>query len=746
MPRTRTPLSAAGGRLLFAVALLVLAACAPSAPPAAAPAPGAPQPAAAARAGALEVPDAAERVSQSVQLTGLELGTMWTVENPPLDYWQKTYNFTPTQEWLDNVRLASVRYGQHCSASFVSPEGLVMTNHHCARDCVEAVSTGATDYVAQGFYASRRDRELLCPGLYLDQLQSIENVTERVRAAAPQGGDAQAVAAAQEAERQRIEQECQSQTGLACQVVTLYHGGQFQLYRYRRFAPVKLVFAPELQAGFFGGDPDNFTYPRYALDVAFVRAYQPDSITPARTPNHFRWSPAGAQDGDLVFVTGNPGSTSRQIPVSEVMYERSYRHPFLVQFLQAQRDFLMEIASRGPEAERSVREDLFGVENSLKAYTGQLGGLRDSTLMGRKVKWEREFRQAVDANATLKAQYGDVWDQLAAIDAEKLALGPRLNLNNIGFGASPEVQLAGELIRYLRESRKPEAERAAAYRGERLVQVEQMLRNPVPVDPQAGARLLQIRLQMARDWLPADDPLIRAAFQPGETPAQAAERLVRGSRIGDVAYRQALLAGGTAAVDTASDPMVRLVRTMESTYQQILPRWQALNAQQTVQQERLANALFAVYGTKLPPDATFTLRISDGVVAGYPYNGTFAPPHTSIYGLYERATNFNNRMPWTLPKTFAERRGAVALATPFNFVTTNDITGGNSGSPLIDREARVVGIAFDGNIEQLPNEFLFDTSAGRTVAVHSAGIMESLRTVYRADALVRELGGTPAAR
>jgi hypothetical protein len=688
----------------------------------------------------LQPPAAALRVADRVTLTGRELGTMWTFENPPLDYWRERYGFEATPAWLEKVRLASVRFGEICSASFVSPNGLVATNHHCARQCIEAVSTSERDYLTEGFYAPRREDELVCPDLFLDQLVEIQDVTQRVRAAVPAGADETRIAAATDSARQAIVAECENTTDFQCQVVSLFHGGQEMLYRYRRYAPVKLVFAPELQAGYFGGDPDNFTYPRYTLDVAFVRAYQPDGETPASTPHYFEWDADGAQEGELVFVTGNPGTTSRLFTVAQVMYERQYRHPFILRLLSGQRDILLEIARRGPEAERQVRDQLFGIENSLKAYSGQLAGLQDSMLLGRKIRWEREFRQRIEADPALRAEYGDVWGRLERIQQRKLELSPRINANNIDFLAPPHLQLAGYLVRYVRQMGLPEDQRGEAFRGENAARIENLLRNPVPVDTAQSIRVLTLRLDIARQFLPPDDPFIREAFRPGETPEQAARRLVTETRIADPAFRQELLAGGAAAVAASNDPMVRLARQMEDEFARLQPQWNEVQAAERVQNARLGRALFAAYGTQLPPDATFTLRITDGVVARYPYNGTVAPPHTSIYGLYARASEFGNEMPWTLPKAFAERRDAVDMSTPLNFVTTNDITGGNSGSPMIDREARIVGLVFDSNVEGLPYVFLYGTpESGRAVGVHSAGILEALRNVYRAEALVREL-------
>lgn len=688
----------------------------------------------------LEPSPAALRAAANVQLTGTELGTMWTFENPPLAYWQERYDFTATPEWLEHVRLSSVRYGQICSASFVSPAGLVMTNHHCARQCIEAVSTEAEDLVVKGFYAANRREEKLCPNLFLDQLVGTEDVTARVQAAVPAGANPTEATAATEAEQERIENECKTATGLQCQVVSLYHGGQYHLYRYQRYTPVKLVFAPELAAGFFGGDPDNFTYPRYTLDVAFVRAYREDGSTPASTPHYFQWSPAGAREGDLVFITGNPGSTSRQITVSQALYEKDYRHPFTIDFLREQRDFLIWLAGTNPEAERRVRDQLFSIENSLKAYSGQYAGLQDTLLMARKIRWERELRERVEADAGLRSQYGNLWSRMASVEEEKLRTAPRVNINNPNFIGGPEVTLAAQLVRYIEAMSRPEAERPERYRGAQLAEVEQLLRTPTQINQAVSVRLLTIRLELARRWLPPDDPFLRRAFQPNETPAQAAERIISTTRVGDATYRATLMQGGMKALNSTDDPLVRLARQMVDTYARLEPRLVELNAEEAVQNERLAHALFAVYGTQLPPDATFTLRISDGVVAGYPYNGTEAPAKTTYYGMFGRSADFDNRDPWMLPESFARRRGALDLAQPLNFVSTNDITGGNSGSPMIDRQARVVGIAFDGNIEQLPNEFLFRTeTGGRTVAVHSVGIMEALRQIYRATALVEEL-------
>jgi hypothetical protein len=692
----------------------------------------------------LEPSAAALRVADRVELTGRELGLMWTFENPPVDYWKEAYDFEATPEWLERVRLASVRYGEYCSGSFVSPNGLVMTNHHCARECIEANSTGDTDYVEQGFYAATRAQERDCPGLFLDQLVDIEDVTTRVRGAAAAGAAPGTIAEERADESAAIEAECAERTGHQCQVVALYHGARYHLYEYRRFAPVKLVFAPELQAGFFGGDPDNFTYPRHVLDVGFVRAYEEDGARPASTADHyFQWDAEGADEDEVIFITGNPGTTSRIITVAQLLYEQEYRHPFLIQLLEGQRSLLEEIAAQGPEAEQQVRQQLFELENSLKAYRGQHAGLRDTLLVGRKIRWERELRARVGSIPSVQAEYGDVWDRMADLQRRKMAVSPRLNIANAEFVNAPHLVYAARLADFMRESAKPEAERSEAFRGEAAQQTEAMLRSPTAIDAQLSLQLLRLQLAIARRFLRPDDPLLRMLFTgPDETPEAAAERLAAASRVLDVDFRDQILRGGPDSIAASDDPLLRYVRTASELYGTLNAQWSELTEAEAVQKERLASALLAAAEASFPPDATFTLRIADGVVRRFPFNGTVAPPVTTYYGMFARAAEFGDEMPWTLPAAFAKNPPRLDLATPLNFVSTNDLTGGNSGSPMIDREARIVGLAFDSNIDLLPGTFVFDTTTGRAISVHSAGILEALRDVYGARALAEELTAT----
>ncbi len=723
-----------GVRHLAILAALLAGACSSAPPPETAPVPVPVAEMAPPPAGLLTAPQAAVDHAEMVELTGTEMGTMWTFENPPLDYWEETYGFRPSSEWLEHVRLASVRYGGGCSSSFVSADGLVITNNHCARGCIDAVSTDENDYLNDGFYAATQGEELVCPNLYLDQLIEIEDITTELRAVAQAGMSDTEINAARDARGEELTDACAADTGLECQVVSLFHGGQYKLYKFHRYPTVKLVFTPEMQAAFFGGDPDNFTYPRYDLDITFVRAYDEDGESPASTPHYFEWNPEGASEGELVFVTGNPGSTARQITLSQYMYQREIWHPMLLDLFDQRLEVMHAIQAADPERGRAMQNQIFGFENTQKLFRGQLGGLRDVELTARKIRWENEFRAAVEADPALVAEFGDVWDNIAEINESMAQIAPTVVMNNPNLlNPSAHLQMAAQLGQYVQMVAMPEDQRPRNFDS-----MEAGILDPGEMHMDQSLGMLAGRLALAQKWLPADAALVQA-LQPGETSMDAAERFIESSQMGDAAYRQSLIDGGMEAIQASTDPLIELVRAMQAEQQGVIGAWQSANASEEVQNERFASALFAVYGTDLPPDATFTLRITDGVVQRYQFNGTYAPAQTSIYGLYGRAEEFGNEMPWTLAPAFEEARVTVDMAVPINFVSTNDITGGNSGSPVIDQEARWVGIAFDGNVESLPNEFLFAAPNGRTVSVHSAGITEALRSVYNADELLDEL-------
>jgi len=663
-----------------------------------------------------------------------EFGTMWTFDAPPLAYWKATYDFAPDQAWLDHVRLASVRL-PNCSSSFVSADGLVMTNHHCARGCVSAVSPADTNYQETGFVARTRAEEKACPNLWVDQLLSIEDVTENVRSAITAD-----VPARQVAQRDSIiavlEDACTADTGDHCQVVRFYQGGMYSLYRYHRFDDVRLVMAPEEHISFFGGDPDNFTYPRFDLDVTFLRVYQDGQ--PRATEHYFPWSDYGAAEGEAVFVTGNPGSTGRLLTMAQMEYLRDADYPARLRSYQARLGVLRELAAESDEARRQYQNQIFGLENAHKAVSGYLTGLVDPEIMGRKATFETDFRDRIAADPALQARYGEAWDRIAEAQGELGDIAPLVR--HYRFAGSQLFTMAGGLVRLPQQRALPDSLRLSQYQGEGMERIAGYVMGEVPIDPAMEKMTLAATLTLAQAELPADDPFLDALLQ-GRSPEVAAEALIDGTRLADQSYRALMFEGGTEAVNASDDPLLAAARTIEPLAHTVADRAAELNTVISANAELVGQAIFHAYGTSLPPDATFTLRISDGVVKRFPMNGTVAPPVTNFYGLYARAAAFGHEAPWELPERWVERRDMLDLETPLNFVSTNDIIGGNSGSPVINRDAEVVGLIFDGNIEMLPNRFIFTDEVSRSVSVHSAGIMEALRKIYDADHLADELTG-----
>lgn len=668
---------------------------------------------------------------------------MWTFDAPPLDYWRSTYGFAPDRAWLDHVRLAAVRL-PNCSASFVSANGLVATNHHCMRGCVASQSPPDSNYIQTGFIARVRREEKKCPGLYVDQLESIEDVTGRVRAAvtamAPEAQATQRTTVIGQ-----IQTECNRTTGLTCQVVSLYHGGIYSVYRYRRYDDLRLVFAPENQVASFGGDPDNFTYPRYNLDVALLRVYTNDQ--PHAPRNHLKWSAAGASDGDLVLVIGNPGSTGRLNTIAQMEFLRDVQYPATLAAFERALTIFRALERTDSTAARRYQNNVFSLENSRKAVTGYRAGLIDAAYMAEKAAFEREFRARIAADPRLTAEYGTTYDEITAAQRELASFAVEQRNRNFGpvvpAGGSRLLNMAAQLVRLPAEAALPDSARLAPYRGNLATSIRAALLREQPIDTAFERMAIAAHLRTAQSELRPGDPYLTAALG-GRTPEQAGAELVRGTRVGDVAFRRTLLEGGTPAVATSTDPVIALARAIDPMNRELLARTARLNATIASNTERLGRALFATYGTSLPPDATFSLRISDGVVKGYPMNGTIAPFKTVLMGLYSRSAEFDARPPFDLPQRWLDRRERLDLATPFNFVSTTDIIGGNSGSPVINRAAELVGLAFDGNIEGVTNRFLYQSEKQRTVSVSSEAVIEALRKVYDAPALANELLGTGA--
>jgi hypothetical protein len=682
----------------------------------------------------------AQQVPASGEYPGLETGKMWTFDAPPVEYWAKRYGFSPDQTWLSHVRLSAVRFGGICSASFVSPDGLVMTNHHCGRACIEAVTRPGEDLLGNGFYAAKREDERPCPGLVLDQLREISDVTGRVSSAAPASAGPKAAAKQRAKAIGALEQECgQTEPDAFCQVVTMYHGGQYKLYRFHRFKDIRLVFAVESQIAFFGGDPDNFTYPRWDLDMSFVRAYVDGK--PASTPDHFGWNRAGTEEGDLVFVVGNPGSTGRLNTMAQLAYLRDVQYPATLDALRRQIAAYHALADRDSVRAKGLRNTIFGLENAFKAIQGYQSGLLDSTLMARKQAWEREFRSRVDGRPDLKRQYGGAWATIAEVNHRRAQIDLRRRYHSANSYGSRLLGFALLMLRTPVELAKPDSARLVPFQEENRAARERVLFGDQPLDPEQETALLAAWLTAMKRELPASDPALRQALG-GRTPDAAAAAMVEGSVIKSGAERKALVDAGPAAMAASADPFLRLARVIDPLERAMAKENGELGDREARGNEQVARALLAVYGGSVAPDATFSLRVSDGEVRRYPMNGTVAAPYTTFNGLYERAAVFGHQPPFDLPPRWTERRDSLMPDTPFDAVSTNDIIGGNSGSPVIDRNAEIVGLIFDGNMEMLPNRFLFTERVARAVWVDGRAIIHALRRVYDAGALADELEGS----
>lgn len=659
---------------------------------------------------------------------------MWTFDNPPIKLLQERYHFTPAQQWLDHVRLSCVRLNDGGSGSFVSARGLLLTNHHVARGQLQKNSTAEHDYIHNGFYATTQTEEMKSPDLEVNVLVSMEDVTARVAAAVKDTKTAEAAFAARNAAFAAIEKESLEKTGLRSDVVTLYQGGEYWLYRYKKYTDVRLVFAPEEQAAFFGGDPDNFTYPRYDLDMALFRVYE--NGKPIESPNYLKWNPAGAGDGDLVFVAGHPGSTHRLDTMAQLAYMRDFFQPLTINSLEHRIAVLEKYSAQGPEQARQAGSAIFGLANSLKAFKGRQEGLLDKPAMEARRKEEDDFKAKVMARPDWKAAYGAAWDAIAG--AQKDA-ATRVKHRAFRVLDSQLAALAENIVMYVAEIRKPDAERLPGYHDAGLETLRYRMFSPAPIYPALEIARLTGALEQARAELGDGDAFVKAALD-GRSPAEAAAALVNGTKLSDPAVRRALVDGGEAAVAASADPMIALARRLEPIRREYI-RWYDDHVASVEQRagELLGKARFAAYGKSTYPDATFTLRLSYGKVAGYPMNGTRAPSKTTYYGLFDRAASFNYEGPFYLPSRYLENRGKLNLATPLDFVTTNDIIGGNSGSPVINAKGEIVGLIFDGNIESLAGDFFYDAAVNRAVAVHTAGMTEALRTLYHAPALLHEL-------
>ena len=689
----------------------------------------------------LTVPGTAERERPSgvrldtVTAGRFDNGKMWTFDSPPVDYFEEEYGLQLSDEWFQRARLGALRI-PGCTASFVSPQGLMLTNHHCGRGHATSVSRPGENILDNGFYAETQGEERRVEDLYADQLVAIQDVTDEVQAAL----DAAQTDAERAEARQRIFEEIQQRRtraaggearGFRTEVIALYNGGRYSAYTFKHYDDVRLVMIPELALGYFGGDADNFTYPRYALDMSLFRVYE--NGQPYRPESFFPLAPQGSRPGDPVFVVGNPGSTLRLETVAQLAFRRDVQDQSVLAFLESRVAALRAYAEANPGAENmeAVRNQIFGLENALKLYRGRLRALRDPVLMARRADAEKTFVQVIEDDPALRAEYAGFVDSMAALQQEKRTFAEdfRAFTGLQGSYASATLRRALAARTYLQrqQSGAPEAQ---------LAPLREQLQG-VPSQPDdLDARLLAARLRDLQTSFGPQSEIAEAALD-GRSPEEAARQVVQNSALADSAAAVEALQDGQLSMD---DPALQLVGAFADEYQRYQSATAGLNERQQNLASRLGRARYAISGTAVPPDATFSLRLADGRVEGYNYNGTYAAPFTTFYGLYGHYyTSGGEDSPWDLPQRWLDAAAQLDRATPINMVSTNDITGGNSGSPLLNADLQVVGLIFDGNIESLAGDFIYRPERARAVSVDARGILEALGSVYEADRLVEEM-------
>ena len=663
---------------------------------------------------------------------------MWLFNDLPLAYLKDTYSFEPSQNWIDRVSQASIRFNSGGSGSFVSSKGLVLTNHHVGADVLHKLSTSQKDYYQDGYYARTAKEELQAPDLELNQLVSIEDVTDKVLSAVQPGMSTGKSNTARRAVVAEIEKSSFDKTGLRSDVVTLYRGGAYHLYRYKRYTDVRLVFAPEAAIAAFGGDPDNFEYPRYCLDACFFRVYE--NGKPASIKHFLKWSQSGAKEGELIFVLGHPGRTSRLYTTDALTFLRDARLPYTLNILRRWEVLLQQYGFEGEEQTRRAKDELFSIQNSRKALSGMLQGLQNPELILTKKNSELELRKRIEADPKLRS-HSDAWDRIASAQKHYATLMRKRALLELGMAFRSNLfSMARTLVRMAAEDQKPNSERLAEYRESGRPSLEQSLFSKAPIHKDLERVKLADSLALLVEGLGGDNPLVEKVLA-GRSPRARAANLVDNSDLHEVAKRKELAKGGASAIASSEDPMIRMASLVDSESRALRKTYEE-DVQEVERQAYagISDAMFALQGTTTYPDATFTLRLSFGTIRGYNEGGTRIPAWTTLGGAFEHEANHGKEKPWRLPSLWHEKKDELDLSVPFNFVSTADIIGGNSGSPVVNRKGELVGLIFDGNIYSLTADYLYSDELGRATSVHSSAIRESLETVYQADRIAKELG------
>lgn len=677
----------------------------------------------------------------TVQVQRFDRGKLWPFDQAPLDYFRTAYDVEADSQWLEKARLGALRFGDNCSASFVSPKGLVMTNHHCARDAITTATQDDESLLKNGFYADSLGGERVVAGLHVDQLVGMEDVTKHVaRGRAPEGaslrGDrGQRADMLEDVLTQRAKEKDER---LRVEVVSFYHGAQFSAYTYRRYEDVRLVMAPELQVGYFGGEADNFTYPRYSLDVAFFRVYAEDGA-PLRPEHYFSWDQGGAETGEPVFVVGNPGSTNRLEMVSQWEYDRDYRLPDRLDVFRHRQNLLSSYIANHPETATryGLQNTFFSLRNTIKSLRGQLKGLQDPYLMARRAKAVRALQDSIAAVDSLR-QYNRVVAQIKQLQQSKRILADK-HRAFVGFA---NVKLGSRILSRAVHGYYYDFLRTRGARPERVQNIRTDAEEIVDWPPELESAFLTAHLNELRNAFGTDHPTMRKLFR-NRSPDSLAAHLVENSALMDSTSFVKLLDEGYLK---SEDPSVSVIEALAPLFLNTNRQMEDIRSTEDNLNRRLSQARRAVYGTQIPPEASFTLRLSDGVVKGYPYNGSVAPPFTNFYGLYDRYYS-HSRSDWALPERWVTPPDSFDLETPLNVVSTNDISGGSSGSPLLNKDLEIVGVIFDSNMQALPNDYLYRDREARAISVDVRGILEALDDMYGATRLVEEVtGGAPVSR
>jgi Peptidase S46 len=656
---------------------------------------------------------------------------MWLFNKVPSAHLKKEHNFEATQEWLDHLMLSSVRFNSGGSASFVSSNGLVLTNHHVASDTLYKLSTEKANILKDGFLASSLEEEQKAPDLELNQLIAIKDVTSEVNAAVRDNMGAAEAAKARQAKMGEIEKKSLDETGYRSDVVTLYGGGQYHLYMYKKYTDVRLVWAPETATAFFGGDADNFEYPRYCLDVTLFRVYEDGK--PAKIEHFLKMNPDGAKQDDLVFVSGNPGRTRRIYTQSALEFQRDHRLVRQLDMLRRKEILLQQYGLEGEEQVRRARDDMFGIQNSRKAYTGMIAGLQDPSYMEKHAQSERDMLQKIQSDSKLSA-LASAW-----ADIEKVQQRRKELLGQYGSMTSRLYAIAETLVLMAAEDKKPSNDRLREFRDSNRESLEQELYSPAPLYDDLERVQLADELARLCENRGGSHPVVLKLLA-GKSPRERAAEAIAKTKLFDVEARKALAKGGLDAIKSSTDPLIEMAKSFEEEYRRLHTINDELDEQERQAYAKITQAKFAIEGDRVYPDATFTLRLAFGKVAGYELNGKEIAATTNMAGAFDHAKKHGEVDPYELPKSWQAAEKKIAGKTPFNFVCTADIIGGNSGSPIVDREGRMVGIIFDGNIESLTADFYYTDKVSRAVGVQIAGVLEALRNIYGAEKLADQMG------